>query len=435
MPDTRATGCREYQELSRRRFIAAAAAAATAPAWLPRVSLAASHRGTQRDVMVSIFMRGAADGLSICVPFSEPTYYTARPTLAVPRPDSGISGRAVDLNASVSGPNGPVGFGLPPAMLPLIPAYQSGQLLFVHAAGSRDPMRSHFDAQRCMEFGKEALDLNVTSGWLARHLNDTPPMVPEPTLRAIGLINALSYTLHGAPLTLPIPDLQGLRVQGLPQNEPRRLATLRTLYDLSPEPMRSVGLNTLATIDLMNTIGFASYAPAGGAAYPDTTFGHALKSTAALIKAQVGVEAISIDYGDWDTHADQGTSAGALFALMSGLSTALAAFHRDMTAAAAPTFVVACMSEFGRRLFENASRGTDHGHGSLMMLMGNAINGGRVLTQWPGLAPSQLFEGIDLEVTIDYRDILAEIAVNRLGNTNLAHLFPGYNPVFRGVTT
>src|SRR5262249_16364230 len=183
---------------------------------------------------------------------------------------------------------------------------------------------------------------------------------------------------------------------------------------------------------------FLHYQPANGAVYPaggSGTLGYSMKATAALIKADVGVEAVAIDVSGWDTHNNQGSRVGAMADLMTKLSNTLAAFHLDvLTGSTSRNVTVVVMSEFGRRFVENASFGLDHGHGNVMMLLGNHISGGRVLTQWPGLAPNQLFQGLDLQVTIDFRDILAEIVQMRLGNTNLGYVFPGYTPTFRGVT-
>ncbi|HYE61449.1 MAG TPA: DUF1501 domain-containing protein [Phycisphaerales bacterium] len=438
-------GCQEYRELSRRGFLGAVGgtagaisiAAMAAPAWLPRVAMAKDYRSTQRDVMISIFLRGAADGLSMCVPFSEANYYAMRPTIAVPQPDSTATYRCTDLGVSVAGPNGPTGFGLPPGMTALLPAFQAGQLLFVHASGSTDPSRSHFDAQRFMEVGKPR-DVSLVTGWLGRHLAATAPATPGSLLRALSISTALPRALVGGPLTLPIPNLDTFGLTGSSSTVAARTVPIQGMYSDTSDPLRSVGLNTLSTIDLLNTINFATYQPAGGAAYPTGSFGTAMKSTAALIKAQVGVEAIAIDLGGWDTHENQGTvpsgtTPGAMHNLMTTLATALAAFNTDMTALTAPTYSLVCMSEFGRRAAQTGT-GTDHGHGNVMIVMGNAIHGGRVLTQWPGLNASQLYQGIDLQVTTDYRDIVAEIAVNRLGNDDLPNLFPGYTPTFRGVT-
>ncbi len=178
--------------------------------------------------------------------------------------------------------------------------------------------------------------------------------------------------------------------------------------------------------------------PSGGAVYPTDTFnfGYSIKSTAALIKADVGVEAIHIDVSGWDTHANQGvTSGGQMFRLMDALGKGVGAFHTDLFSTGYRDVTLVVVSEFGRVVRENGSRGTDHGHGNCILVMGGSINGGRVLTQWPGLAQNQLYQGQDLNVTIDYRDILAEIVARRLNNeANLAAVFPGYTATFRGVT-
>jgi hypothetical protein len=208
------------------------------------------------------------------------------------------------------------------------------------------------------------------------------------------------------------------------------------MYDITTDPLRTSALSTQTTIDWLNTINFGGYVPAGGAVYPATYFGTSLKSVAALIKAEVGVEAVAIDIPGWDTHNAQGVAPGGdLWGLLTTLADGLAAFHADMFAGNGTNLTVLVMTEFGRRLLENGSFGTDHGHGSCMLVMGKNIAGGRVLTQWPGLDESQLFQGRDLAVTIDFRDILAEIVLHRLRNPNLGIVFPSYSPTFRGVTS
>jgi uncharacterized protein (DUF1501 family) len=430
-------GCAEYRELSRRGFMGVAGAATltalATPAWLPRVAMAKDYRSSQRDVIISIFLRGACDGLTLCTPWSEANYYAQRPNIAVPRPDSGLPNRGTDLGVSVNGPNGPTGFALPPGMTALLPAFQAGHLLIVHAAGSVDPSRSHFDAQRFMEVGK-AQDPNLATGWLGRHLMNTAPMDPNALLRAVGISTALQRTLVGGPLTLPVPNLDTFGLSGNSGTTATRTAALHDMYNTTPDPLHSIGLNTLATIDLLNTINFAGYVPSGGAVYGTDGFNYAMKTTAALIKAQVGVEAIAFDMGGYDTHANQGSTSGAMHNLMVSLSGAMAAFHTDMTSGSFPTFTLVVMSEFGRRFTENGSLGCDHGHGNVMLVMGNCVTGGRVLTQWPGCNNNQLYQGLDLQVTTDYRDVLAEICSVRLGNTSLPLLFPNYTPTFRGVT-
>ena len=425
-------GCNEYIHLSRRQFLQAAggaAAAAGLSASLPRVAFAQDYCSS-RDVIVSIYLRGAADGLTLCVPYLEPAYYAARPTLAVPPPDSTSPNRATDLDGF---------FGLPPAMTPLLPAYQAGNLLFVHACGSPDPSRSHFDAQRFMEVGKPN-DSTIFDGWLARHLLTSPPFSPSAILRAVQIDFGLHQTLQGAPLTIPVPNLGSFGLAGWSGTVGARRDVLDDLYAAFGDPLRSAAASTQATIDLLQQIDFAGYTPGGGAVYPNSAqgfgFGYSMKTAAALIKADVGVEAVAIDIEGWDTHGNQQPfTGGYMYNLMSQLSQGLAAFHADVLMGSGRNVTLVIMTEFGRRLEENGSLGSDHGHGSTMLLIGRDIAGGRVLTQWSGLAPEQLFQGIDLAVTTDWRDILAEVVVKRLGNNNLATIFPDYTPTFRGVTT
>ncbi len=421
-----AYSCPEYATLSRRGFLATTGAvslAAMSPAWLPRVALAKSYRSSQRDVIVQIYLRGGSDGLTMCVPWGDPGYYTSRPNLAVPRPDSGLTNAATNLDGF---------FGIPPAMLPLLPAYQNGHLLFVHACGLNDPTRSHFDAQRFMEVGK-ANDLLLNTGWLGRHLATVAPATPGALLRGVGIGSGLAKTLDGGPLTLPIPDLDTFNLSGSSSTLGARRGALSDMYNSTTDPLKTIATNTFATIDLLNTINFSGYVPAGGAVYPTGSFGYAMKTTAALIKAQVGVEAVAIDLGGWDTHNSQGVSIGTMANLMTTLASAMGAFYTDMFTGTNPSVVAVVMSEFGRRVAENGSQGTDHGHGNAMLVLGNAVSGGRVLRTWPGLGPGQLYQNLDLNITIDYRDVLAEILQNRLGNASLSTVFPQYTPVFRGV--
>jgi len=428
-------GCREYNELSRRQFLVDSAGAssmavmATAfPSWLPKVVLAESYDST-RDVIISIFLRGGADGLSLCVPFGDANYYTSRPTIAIPRPDSTATAtRGIALDNF---------FAFPRAMQGLVPAYQAGNLLIVHATGSVDPSRSHFDAQKFMEVGKPR-DPGIVTGWLGRHLASVPPMRTDAPLRALGFASGLQKTLIGAPKTLPISDPATFGLAGLTATRTERMAWLKSEYGPAPEPLRSSALDALNTLELLRLINFTGYAPANGAVYPNTTFGRAMRSAAALVKADIGIEAAQIDVGGWDTHATQDplNPGGLMYNNMQGLSNALGAFHADIVAGTQATNVtVVVISEFGRNVRENSARGTDHGRGNCMFVMGRNIAGGRVYAfNWPGLALENLQDKQDLKVTLDHRDILAEIVKNRLGNQNLGLVFPDYVPTFRGVT-
>ncbi len=419
-------GCDEYRALSRREFVArttATAVALSVPAWLPRVTYAQTEN-SDRDVLVSIFLRGGADGLTLVPPFGDPSYYSLRPTIAIPRPDSGSTTPALNLDGF---------FGLPTAMAGLLPAYQSGQLLIVHAVGSTDPSRSHFDAQFFMEIGKPG-DRNVVTGWLGRHLASKPPMRADAALRGIGFAFGLPQTLVGGPDTLPIPDPSNFGLAGNSSTRAARLAWLGNSYLIERDPLRTAALNTQRTITTLSALNIGGYVPAGGAVYPNNSFSNALRSTAALIRSDMGIEAVQIDIGGWDTHSAQGPLNGGMAVTMQQLAQGLGAFHLDMNAANRMSrLTVVVMSEFGRVARENASQGTDHGHGNVMFVMGGAVQGGRVMRNWPGLAPGQLYENQDLHVTIDYRNILAEIVQRRLANPNLSVVFPGFTPFMHGV--
>jgi uncharacterized protein (DUF1501 family) len=326
-------------------------------------------------------------------------------------------------------------FGLPPAMASLLPAYQAGNLLIVHATGSTDPTRSHFDAQAFMEVGVPG-SRDTATGWLGRHLASKPPMKPNAALRALAFNYGLPQMLAGAPNALPIPNPASFALSGTSSTSAQRLAWLGTSFANELDPLKASALNTQRTITQLAAIGINAYQPSGGAVYPTSSFGTALRSTAALIRADVGVEAVQIDVSGWDTHNAQGPVTGGMATTMRTLADALAAFHADMSAASRlGRITVVVMSEFGRKAQENGSQGTDHGHGNVMFVLGGSAAGGRVLTQWPGLAAAQLYQGQDLQVTIDYRDILSEIVARRLGNSQLDVVFPGYVPTFRGAVT
>ncbi|MCC6229606.1 MAG: DUF1501 domain-containing protein [Phycisphaerales bacterium] len=413
-------GCEEYRGLSRRGFLGAMSAAlASAPAWLPRVAFADDHRAG-RDVIVSVVLRGGADALTMCVPWADPWYLPLRGVLAVPMPGAGLNA-ATDLDGY---------FGLPPAMVPLLEAYNAGKLAIVHACGSPDPSRSHFDAQRYLEVGKPS-DMTLATGWLARHLLTSPPMKGDAVLRAMSITPGLPRSLAGGPQSLPVADLTNAGLTGRPASKAARLQILGELYADGSEPLRSIASQTQATIAMLEAINFKGYVPAGGASYGVDPFAIALKSAAALIKAQVGVEAISIELNGWDTHVSQGIFAGDMATLMQTLAGGLKAFHRDVIQSSNINVVVVAMSEFGRRIAPNSGLGTDHGHGGLMLVMGQKVIGGQVHTIWPGL--DHPYDDRDLAATIDFRDVLGEIVRYRLGNATLGEVFPGYSVIERGV--
>ena len=367
--DSEECGCSEYRELSRRQFVGAAAggsmaavAASYFPAWLPKVVLAESY-ASARDVMLSVFMRGGADGLSLCVPFGDAAYYTGRSTIAIPRPDAAGStttkGIALDNF-----------FAFPQAMSGLMPAYTAKDLLIVHATGQFNNSRSHFDAQRYMEVGKPN-DSSLVTGWLGRHLATVPPLRSNAPLRALGLSSGLQKTLVGAPKTLPIANPASFSLGGTAGTSASRLAFLQNDYSAASDPIHAAALDATNTVALLQAVGFAAYRPANGAVYPNTSFGNALKSVAALIKADIGIEAAQVDIGGWDTHSGQDPIAGSMYRTMQDFSNSLAAFYLDVVTTATTNGVTAvAVSEFGRNARENGSNGTDHGRGTVMFALG-----------------------------------------------------------------
>ena len=422
----KAKGCPDC-EPSRRGLLASAGKAAlialAAPLVLPKFAFASGSGGGSQDVLVNIFLRGAMDGLTLCPPYGDPDYYKARPTLAVPRPGTGAN-EAIDLDGY---------FGLAPGAKGLLKPFQDGKLALVHASGSPDPTRSHFDAMAYVEYGIPLQNFNtVSDGWLGRHLQNTTALGGGP-LRGLTVDYVTPTSFFGAPQVIAASDPASFLYPGDPRSAGRRRHKLEQMYGKVGEPMAGAAINAFAAIDLLAQIDFAHYVPENGASYPPTIFGQGLLKIAACIKANLGLESFTLDIGGFDTHADQGPVDGHLNDLLLELCNSLEAFYLDLQSQMDHVVVVA-MSEFGRRVAENASKGTDHGHGNCMVVMGGHIAGGQVLThKWPGLAPPKLDDG-DLAITIDYRDIFGEILVNRLCEPSLDTVFPNFTPKFRGIT-
>lgn len=403
-----------------RRTVLGGASALAATATLGSRAHAARGAGT-RPVLVQVFLRGAMDGLTTVVPHGDGDLYVARPTLAV-QPPGPVDG-ARDLDGF---------FGLAPAAAPLLTPFNAGHLAIVHACGSIDPTRSHFDAFVRMEFGDPSLPPGlVNDGWITRYLAATQGLATSP-LRAIGASYTLPYTLSGASNALPIPDFASFLFPGKPATAAQRVAAIDATYSGQAAPVGPAALDTLASIGILAGVDFAGYAPANGALYPASALGTRLRNVAALIKADTGVEVITLDVEGWDLHAELGPISGNMAALLDDLTRALEAFYLDMLGQL-DDYVLVCLSEFGRRLGENASEGTDHGHGNAMFVLGGGVNGGQVIAQWPGLGVDDLDQG-DLAITIDYRDVLGEILQERFGVANLAPIFPQHTFVSHGIT-
>ncbi|MBV6395869.1 MAG: hypothetical protein HFACDABA_01456 [Anaerolineales bacterium] len=386
--------------------------------WMPRLAFAPKYSAPRGDTLVVIFLRGAADTLNIVVPHAEDAYYKLRPTLNIPRPDDNkASLRALDLDGF---------FGFHPAMSPLLDAWTEKQLAIIHACGAPDESRSHFKAMELMERGVED-ERGPASGWIGRHLATLDTGNNSP-LRAVGLGEMPQRSLSG---TVPVSALRSIadfHLKGDERAVAQMRAALDTLYS-GADSFSVLGQETLAILDILQQLD-PTQSPISS--YPDTDFALALQQVSMLIKADVGLEVAAIDLGGWDTHFAQGGTEGQMARLMKELSEGLAAFHADLRDHM-NNITVVTMSEFGRRAAENGSFGTDHGHGSMMMVMGANVDGGKVHGAWPGLREGQLIGPGDLAVTTDYRDVLSEILVKRLNNPALADIFPGYQSAMRGL--
>lgn len=408
-------------QLTRRSVLQQAVVAM--PAWMPRLSFAPAQTAPRGDTLVVVFLRGAADTLNMMVPHGDDGYYRARPSLGIARPDDSRTDaglRAADLDGF---------FGLHPALRPLLPVWQAGQLALVGACGAPDESRSHFKAMELMERGVED-EKGPASGWIGRHLASLNTGNQSP-LRAVGFGDLPIRSLTGGVPITALRSIGDFHLGGNARALAQMQAALNALYT-GQDGLNVIGQGTLDIMGTLATLDPANYRPATDLLYPDTDFGLGLKQIAMLVKAEVGLEVAAIDLGGWDTHFAQGGSEGYMANLMKELAGGLAAFQADTTAQSSRLTVVV-MSEFGRRVAENGSLGTDHGHGSLMLLLGGHVAGGRVHGAWPGLAEGQLVGPGDLAVTTDYRDVLAEVVSKRLNNPALAQVFPGYTPVFRGI--
>ena len=406
---------------TRRTFLKGGALACVAlgaaPRFLVRTALAQERRGKPK-VLIAIFQRGAVDGLGMIVPHGDPDYYASRGSIAIARPAPGAAEVTIDLDGF---------FGLHPALAPLEPLWDDRRLAVVHACGSPDATRSHFDAQDYMESGTPGVK-STADGWLARGLAAMPAREPVSPFRAVSLGPVLPRLLRG--------DVGAVAMNSVADFDVRETAPpmaagggarqgFESLYEQGVRDLLyGTGRETFEAVKMLKAAAPQRLAPANGAVYPRGRFGDSLRQIAQLIRADVGLEVAFADVGGWDTHAGQGNERGQLAARLREFGEALAALHRDLGPRMSDV-VVLTMSEFGRTVRENGNRGTDHGHATAMLVMGGAVKGGRVYGRWPGLRREQLHEGRDLAVTTDFRALFTEVAVRHLG-APAEPLFPGF---------
>jgi len=367
-------------------------------------NLTLSGGPTHDRILVVIFLRGGADGLNMVVPYAESAYYAARPNLAI------ATKRVIDLNGF---------FGLHPSLAPMHDLYASGLMGIVHACGSNDQTRSHFEAMSTVERGAARDHSGPASGWLARHLAATGGS--DSPLRAVSFSDTVPDSLRGAPQAIAVQSLDDFSLRGGSSYE----LALRQIYR-GKDQIETAGRQTLAVLGKLREIDPKSYKPSNGATYPKSDLGSGLRQVACLIRSNLGLEIACLDKGGWDTHVAQGADTGWQASLMDDLAKSVRAFMDDLGPDSKRVTLVA-MSEFGRRVAENAGQGTDHGRAGAMFVVGGGLKHPGVFGPWPGLQPQQLDEVGDLKVTTDYRTVLSEVLEKRLSCQDTPTVFPSFS--------
>ena len=394
------------------------------PSFLARTAEAA---GSRKTLLVTVFQRGAVDGLNMVVPYGDAEYYRARPGIAIRKP--GGADAALDLDGF---------FGLHPRMAPLKPLWDQGHLAIVHACGSHDTTRSHFDAQDYMEMATPGVK-STRDGWLNRYLQvsgdgrrESGDGMRNP-MRAVALTQQMPRSLQGAAPALAMGSAAGFDVRDM-----NARASFEDLYEAAKDPsLHSTAGEAFEAMRTLKATTAGVYRPANGAVYPRSPFGQALQEIARLAKADVGLEIAFAESTNWDHHVNEGAATGQIANRLDDFSRGLAALVQDLGERMADT-VILTMSEFGRAVAQNGSGGTDHGHGNAMFAIGGPVKGREVYGAWPGLAADRRFEGRDLAVTTDFRDVFSEVMMKHLGAdaATSAKVFPGYQvktAAFRGV--
>ncbi len=370
------------------------------------VRAAEGEKKNRGKILVVVFQRGGMDGLNAVIPFKEKAYYSFRPSIAIPEPSSGEE-RSVDLDGFCA---------LHPALAPLKGLFDQRHLAIIHAAGSPDNTRSHFDAQDYMEIGTPGIK-NTPDGWLNRCLargnGDATPF------RAVALTTKLPRMLAGSVPALTMDSVEEFRLR----NE-SFATSLQRLYASTDDPLLQQGGNSLfeGMAVLRQT---ASGIPSATENYPTGRFGASLREISRLIKANIGLEIAFTEIEGWDTHVNQGGASGAMANRLRELAEGLSAFYKDL-GDRMEDVVLITLSEFGRTVRENGNRGTDHGHANVMFLLGGKVKGSKVYGRWPGLEPELLYEGRDLDLTTDFRAVCGEVLLRHMGQKDLSKVFPGY---------
>jgi uncharacterized protein (DUF1501 family) len=390
----------------------------SAPSFLERAVMGQARNaitGGRRKTLIAIFQRGAVDGLNMVVPFGESSYYDVRPSIAIPKPNGSNTEAAVNLDGF---------FGLHPALNPFKPLWDSKRLAIIHASGSPDNTRSHFDAQDYMESATPGVK-STSDGWLNRYLQSKKES-EKSLFRAVSMTQTMPRVLQGKAPAIAMANMADFAIRAGRSSESVQGGFEAIYAKQTNDSLAGMGRETFEAVNYLKKMNPAQYKPENGAEYPRNPFGNSLLQIAQLIKAGVGLEIAFTDIGGWDTHVNEGNARGQLGNLLQQFSAGIAALYQDL-GQRMDDVVILTMSEFGRTVRENGNRGTDHGHANAMFVVGNSVRGGKVYGQWPGLKSDQLYEGRDLALTTDFRDVFGEISSRHLGNTNMQAVFPGYS--------
>lgn len=392
---------------------------AAAPEFLHQFAAAqtAAKGYGKKKVLLTIFQRGAVDGLNMVVPFGESEYYSLRRNIAIPAP--GKTNGAIDLDGF---------FGLHPSMRPFESLWKEKKLAIIHSSGSPDNTRSHFDAQDYMESGTPGYK-GTKDGWLNRVLQSTTKKDESP-FRAVAMTQSLPRALYGRAPSVAMTNLADFSIKAGIYSQNMKGGFEGIYEQNTKDTLGETGKETFEAVNYLKQANPSQYKPENGAVYPNTPLGRSLAQIAQMIKAGIGLEVAFAEMGGWDTHSGQSfgnnPSQGQLANLLRDFSGAIGAFTTDL-GKRMDDVVVLTMSEFGRTARENGTRGTDHGHGNAIFAIGNSVKGGKVYGDWKGLKPDQLNEGRDLAVTTDFRDVFAEAANKHMGSKDLGKLFPNYS--------
>jgi uncharacterized protein (DUF1501 family) len=400
--------------LSRRNFISMGSNHKTADKLTVNVN--SKNTNNNADILITIFQRGAADGLNLVVPHGDDDYYINRPTVAIAKPGNG-EGSAIDLDGF---------FGLHPDLAPFLPIFENQDLAMIHACGTTEGTHSHFKNQAFIERGTN--DESFFTGWLARYVNSYQDE-QSTAFKSVAMNTAIPKTLAGADQVVALSNIEGFTIVA-PDSEKESIANqLQSIFP-SETSLDKTAQATFSAVDIIAGVNTDDFPIENDAQYPDSSFGIKMRDLAILIKAGIGIETASVDIGGWDTHDSE---APALSALAQDFSQSLAAFYTDMGERMSDITLIS-ITEFGRRATENGSGGTDHGTGNVAFVMGGGVNGGQVYTNWPGLGPSDLYGVGDLAPTTDYRTILAECLDKRLFFNDHTTTFPDFEvPEYLGL--